>query len=135
MRKTVALFLFGLFAVAAYADWALISTEDLLKKTDWIVVAKLTDVVEFTKDQQDFGRGTLVVSEVIRGSGTPVTKLVIEWSNPSRVACPRVEHRQHAGKPLIWLLQRSKNGATRADYPGRVLELQERGQLAALLKK
>jgi len=129
----------------AMANWALVPLEDLLKKTDVIVVARLTEVRERTKRRidwdkfrvtgTDYGSGTLTVTEVIRGSAKVGDKLRLEWSNDSGVACPRVEQAPHKDKMLIWLLQGSTNGAVRADYPRRVLGLGSRSELDALLKK
>lgn len=123
----------------------MVPLEELLKRTDVIVVARLTEVREKTKRRidwsalrvkgTDYGSGTLVVTEVIRGSAKLGAKLRLEWSNDSKLACPRVEHAPYKGQTMIWLLQKSTNGAVRADYPGRVLDAKNRGELDALLKK
>ena len=98
----------------------------LLKETDAIVIARLTDVKETTKRGTDYGSGTLTVTEVIRGGIKSGGKLRLEWSNRSEVYCPRVDHKPHERKTQIWLLQPSTNGAFTANYPLRVLEVERR---------
>src|SRR5437899_932571 len=116
-----------LVVATAFAEWAYVATKDLLKQTDLIVVARLTGVKEARKKEgkyeMDYGSGTLTVSEVVLGVATNGQKLKLEWVNAAMIACPRVEHRQHSDKTLIWLLQRTTNGAVMAGYPGRVLDL------------
>lgn len=130
----------------AIAMWAWIPLEELLKRTDVIVVARLTDVRTTTKpsrltsvlrnqERVDYGSGTLTVTEVVRGSAKIGDKLRLEWSNPSGLICPRVEHAPYKSQTMVWLLQTSSNGAVRADYPGRVLDPKSRSELDALLKK
>ncbi len=123
------------FVPAGFAKWASVSLKELLKETDLIVVARLTDVSEVTTNSVDYGSGTLTVTEVIRGSGKNGDKLRLEWSNATGLICPRVEHRGHKDQTLIWLLQSSTNTVVTADYPGRVLELKQRAELYKLLKK
>lgn len=120
---------------AALAEWAFIPLETLLKSTDVIVVASLTDVSEKSEKGTDYGAGTLIVAEVLRGNAKAGDKLKLEWLNGTLETCPRIEHTLHTNKTLIWLLQTSTNGTVRADYPGRVLELQRRKELQDLLKK
>jgi hypothetical protein len=122
-------------APAAVARVALIPLEALLKKTDVIVVARLTDVRETTKERLDHGSGVLTVTELIGGNAKVGDKLRLEWSNESEVICPRVEHASFKDQTVIWLLQTSTNGTVRADHPGRVLDPKSRGELDALLKK
>ncbi len=123
-----------LFVVpAAVAEWAMVPLEDLLKQTDVIVVARLTSVVTTTKEAIDYSSGTLVVSEVLRGSAKAGQKLNLEWSNFTGLACPRVENCHHTNRAMIWLLQNSSNASVSADYPGRVLDLERRMELEALL--
>ena len=130
----------------AIAMWALVPLKELLEKTDVIVVARLTEVRHTTKPSWftsvlrnqrriDYGSGTLTVTEVIRGSAKMGDKLRLEWSNDSRLICPRVEHGFHKDQTMIWLLQTSTNATVRADYPGRVLDLKSRGELDALIDK
>ncbi|MGC3960637.1 MAG: hypothetical protein QM813_22700 [Verrucomicrobiota bacterium] len=123
------------FVPAGLAIWAHVSLKELLKETDLIVVARLTNVSEVTTNRVDYGSGTLTVTEVIRGSAKTGDKLRLEWSNSSGIVCPRVEHRGHKDQTLIWLLQASTNKVVTADYPGRVLELKQRAELNKLLKK
>lgn len=119
----------------ATAKWALVPLDDLLKETDIIVVARLTEVRETTKKTTKYCSGTLTVTEVIRGNAKVSEELRLKWSNDRDIVCPRVEHAPYKGNPMIWLLQTSTNGAVRADYPGRVLDPKSRSELDMLLKK
>jgi hypothetical protein len=119
----------------AVAMWALIPLEVLLKHTDVIVVARLSEVSKTTRNRVDYGSGTLTVTEILRGKAKAGDKLRLEWSNHSDIVCPRVEHEPYNGQTMIWLLQTSSNGTVRADYPGRVLNIKKRAELNKLLKK
>lgn len=125
-----------LFVVpVAVAKWARVSLEALLKETDVIVVARLTGVRESTKNGMEYGSATLTIEEVLRGSAKKGDKLRLEWANQTGLICPRVEHAPKKGKTMIWLLQTSTNSAVTANYPGRVLDLEQRSELDALLNK
>lgn len=123
------------FIPAGFAIWASIPLKEVLKKTDLIVVARLTNVSAVTRNHVDYGSGTLTVTEVIRGSAKAGDKLRLKWSNASGLVCPRVEHEGHKDQTLIWLLQSSTSKAVTANYPGRVLELKRRAELDLLLKE
>ena len=123
------------FIPAGFAIWASVPLKELLKETDLIVVARLTDVSSVTRNRVDYGSGTLTVTEVIRGSAKAGDKLRLKWSNASGLVCPRVEHEGHKDQTLIWLLQSSRSKAVTANYPGRVLELKQRAELDQLLKE
>jgi len=125
-----------LIAVAdGLARWASIPLNDLLKKTDLIVVARLSGVRETTKKNFDYGSASLTVTESIRGTVKIGDKLRLEWSNPNDIICPRVEHAPYDGQTMIWLLQTSTNDAVRADHPDRVIPTSRRGEVDKLLKK
>ena len=119
----------------AIARWANISLKDLLKETDMIVVATLTNVTETTTNRVEYSSGTLVVGEVIRGNVKTGDRLQLRWENSSDIACPRIEHASQKGKTVIWLLQSSTNNTVSANYPGRVLEMKLRPELDQLLRK
>ena len=137
MKRTLILCLAVVLIVVpgGFARWAPVPLKELLKKTDVIVVARLTGVRETTKQGVDHGSGTLTVTEVIRGSVKKGDKLELEWSNDSDIICPRVDHATYDGKTMIWLLQTSTNGAVRADHPGRVIDPKNRVELDARLKQ
>ena len=82
---------------------------------------------------EDYGSGTLTVSEVLSGTVQRGAKLKLEWSNPSGIVCPRVEHKGNEGPALIWLLNTVANGTVTANYPRRVQSLEARKEIEALL--
>jgi hypothetical protein len=136
LMPRISILAISVFLVAfARGDWAHISTEELLKKTDLVVVARLTDVREFTRGDTDYGIGILVVSDIMRGDSKIDRRIKLEWSNPSQLACPRVEHRHNVGKSLIWLLEKSRSGGVSANHPWRVISLEEKPRVSALLRK
>ena len=81
----------------------------------------------------DYASGTLTVVEVLSGTAQRGAKLRLEWLNPSGIVCPRVEHKRNEGPELIWLLNTFANGTVSANYPGRVLSLEARKEIEALL--
>lgn len=116
------------------ADWALIPTEKLVEQSDFVVIGTLDSVKEWTKRRTDYGEGDIAVDEVLWGEVKPNTKLRLAWQNDSRIACPRVEHRPNAKKKGIWLLTRGEKGQVRADYPGRVVSLEQKLEIIKLLE-
>ena len=118
---------------AALAKWAAVPLEKLLMQSDVVVAARLTDVSEISTNGTDYGKGTLTITEVFRGNVKAGGKLKLEWSNATGWDCPRVEHAPHTNKTMIWLLQKSTNGAVNADHPSRVLGLESRSELEKLL--
>jgi hypothetical protein len=67
MKRTYLTWLAVLFGSisAGFAMWADVSLKELLKDTDLIVVARLTNVSQVTTNSVDYGSGTLTVAEVI----------------------------------------------------------------------
>jgi hypothetical protein len=139
--KVAAACLMILSAVAA--AWAVqlksVSIEELLQKTDLIVMARLVDVTESLKEeggyQVGYGSGNLTVSETIRGTATNGQTLRLEWlKNHPRIDLPSINYLQYSNKNFIWLLRKGTNGSVFAGH-GRVLDPRERGNLNKLLKK
>lgn len=131
MRRLFPLLLLLALPASARASWAHTSVEELVRETDLIVVGTLRDVSEHTADEVDYGRGRIEVREVIWGNVSPGDSLLLKWSNPSRLACPRVEHDSNTDEG-IWLLTRDGE-AVAANYPGRFVELSERREVEAAL--
>lgn len=134
MRRLFPLLLLLLLPASARASWAHVSVEQLVQETDLIVVGTLRDVSAHTADEMDYGRGRIEVHEVIWGKVSPGDSLLLKWSNPSGLACPRVEHKHHQGEKGIWLLTRDGE-AVGANYPGRFVELSERRRVEAALAR
>lgn len=122
MLMLVAILWMGFCAARSEAKWGYIPTEELVADSDLIVVGTLKDVRKYTRGEQDYGRGTIEVKEVLWGKAKPGDRLALRWSNSSRIICPRVEHKPHANKERVWLLKEGRCGTVRADYPGRVLD-------------
>lgn len=132
MRRALVLFLLLCLPASARAMWALVPLDVLVQGSDLIVVGTLRDVAEHTADGVDYGQGRVVVREVIWGGVSPGDSLTLRWQNASSVGCPRVEHRHSQGEEGIWLFTRD-GGAVRADYPGRFVGLDRRGEVEAAL--
>lgn len=134
MRRLFPLLLLLLaLPASARASWAYVSVEELVQETDLIVVGTLRDVSEHTAADVDYGQGRIEVREVIWGKVSPGDSLLLKWSNPSGVICPRVEHDSNRGEG-IWLLTR-EGEAVAADYPGRFVEMSERRRVEAALAR
>lgn len=133
MRRLFPLLLLLLALPApARASWASVSVEELVQDTDLVVVGTLRDVSEHTADEVDYGEGRIHVREVIWGRVSPGDSLLLKWSNPSRMVCPRVENEDNKDREGIWLLTRDGE-AVAANYPGRFVDLSERRRVEAAL--
>jgi len=132
LRILLAVFLTPLFAQAMWIDFA---PEELLKETDYVVIASLSDVKKWTRHNTDFGRGTLNVTEVLSKNALPKSPLILTWANPSNIICPRTEHGDTKGQAYIWLLQTGRDGTVTANHPGQTLSLKEKKKIQKLIKK
>ena len=121
--------------LAARAEWALLPTEDLVRDSHLIVVGTLQSVSESSAGGMDYGEGVILVREVLWGAAQANQSLKLKWSNPSDLLCPRVEHRAHAEREAIWLLTKNADGSVAADYPGRFLLPEHRGEVESLLAR
>jgi hypothetical protein len=111
-----------LIAPTTIANERFISLKELVKSSDVIVEARLSQVKEYTRKSIDYGSGSLVVTKVIRGKAKVGSKLRLEWRNHHMLVCPRVEHGSRAGYTLTWLLRKDKNGAFQTIGSSSVLE-------------
>jgi hypothetical protein len=133
MRYALLLLMLLSLPATASAKWGYVPLEELVRESDIIVAGTLRDVREHTADAVDYGEGRVVVREVVWGNVSPGDSLTLRWSNPSGVACPRVEHRHSADEEGLWLLTRDGE-AVRADYPGRFVQLSKRQLVEAALR-
>lgn len=124
-----------LFSGRAHAMLAEVSTKELMEETDYVVVASLSNVKEWTKNGVDYGRGTLVISEFLSERRPDRREIVLAWQNPSELVCPRTSHADTKGTEFIWLLQKGKDGLVNADYPGRILSLKDKNKVQKLVRK
>jgi hypothetical protein len=134
-KYALTVLLLSLAAATAFGMWAQISLEHLVRETDLVIVGVLHSVVEGTEGRVDSGSGVIDVHEVIWGAAPVGDSLVLKWSNPAALACPRVEHRHHKGSEAIWLLEVARDGTVRADYPGRTLPLSKREDVINALEE
>ncbi|HBE83000.1 MAG TPA: hypothetical protein PLN05_07490 [Pyrinomonadaceae bacterium] len=125
------------------AKWALISTAELVKDSDLILVGTLQNVSEFTRDNVDYSEGFIVVEKVIAGNDKTTSgdilksgdKIFIKWQNSSMIACPRVEHKGDENVKGIWLLEVESDGTVSSDYPWRFSELDELDKLSKVVRE
>jgi hypothetical protein len=134
MRRVLPLFLLLCLPAPAAAKWGYVTLETLVQQSDLIVVGTLRGVSEHTDGETDYGQGHVVVREVIWGRVAPGDGLLLKWSNPSGLACPRVEHRHSEGEEGIWLLT-AEGGHVEANYPGRFVKLGERAAVESALAR
>ena len=134
MRFGLCLTVVLLVTFSAFGRWALISTEKLLEQSDLVVVARMSDLRQTTTNNVDYGSATLTVSEVLKGKETIGQKLTLKWQNEQRIS-RRIDHSDQNGKTKIWLLQKSTNTTFTANYPGRVLDVDQKDEVKRWLAK
>jgi hypothetical protein len=123
--------------------WALISTDELVKESDLIVVGTLQSVSRYTKDNVDYSEGKIVVEKVISGyvktiEGFPPKlgdKIKFKWQASTLIVCPRLDHSGNENEKGIWLLEVESDGTVSADYPRRFNSLNEMSEIKKILRK
>jgi hypothetical protein len=136
MKHTLfALLLVLLTVTFSFARWALIPLDKLIEDSDLIVIGTLNNVKEHSEKDVDYGKGTIIVDEILWQNKEIGTKLKLTWENPTGIACPRVDHKDSQGKKAIWLLKVEQNNIVKADYPGRFVELDQKEEVLKLIKQ
>jgi hypothetical protein len=87
-----------------------ISLEELVEKSDFIVIGTLGEVSEFTKWRTDYSRGVITVEEVLWGKLAVGEKLVLEWRNWTGARVGRQHHEKWEKRKVIWLLTFDEKG-------------------------
>jgi len=119
----------------APARWSIISLAEAVRDSDIIIIGRLNNLSEHLTSIFDYGRGELIVDEVLSGNASPGQTLSLVWTNQSAFVCPRLDHRDHQNKPLIWLLKQWSEGTVRADNPGRFIGLEQKVRVIELVRK
>ncbi len=122
-------------AAPVAAMWANVRYGDLVFRSDAVVVATLSDVVETSEGGVDYGRGRLSVEENLFGSQGESDVLDLRWQNPTELACPRDEHSHQEGRRGLWFLSIEQDGTARARHPRRFIALSDGKELGAALKE
>lgn len=131
------------FSFNCFAMWALISTDELVKESDLIVIGTLQSVSKYTKDNVDYSEGKIVVEKVISGyvkttEGLPLKlgdKIKFKWQASTLIVCPRLDHSGNENEKGIWLLEVESDGTVSADYPRRFNSLDEMSEIKKILRK
>lgn len=135
MKYALSLMLVLTLPIAAFSQWITMSLESAAKTSDIIVIGTLHDVSEKTKDGFDYGRGDIIVDEVLWGKAESGQKLHLVWGNQSNEDCARVEHRGDQNKRLIWFLTLRPEGRVAADNPGRTASVEKKERVLELLRE
>lgn len=128
-------FLIIVLALPCDAKWANISTEELVEKSDLIVIGTLDNVRHWSDNGIDYGQGDIKIEQVLWGDPGQHAELRLVWQNESNVMCPRLEHGNWAKKKGIWMLTRGKKGTFLANYPGRYVPLDQEDEIVRLTGK
>jgi hypothetical protein len=91
--------------------------DEVVSWSDVIVVGTLREVVQESRNGIDYAEGRIHVAEVLWGPIIPENRLVLQWSNPTDVGCPRTEHAHHTNERGIWLLETLQDGTVGACDP------------------
>lgn len=117
------------------AMWANVRYGDLVLRSDAVVVATLSHVMESSEGGIDYGRGRLSVETSLFGSPGESDVLDLRWQNPTEIACPRDEHSHQEGQRGLWFLSIEQDGTARARHPRRFIALSDGNELAVALKE
>lgn len=91
-------------------------------------------ISEETRGGVDYGSGEIKVDVVLRGDVLRGRKLSLGWANPTNIDCPRVDHRGHLDKQIIWLLKLKPDSKVSADNPGRSVSVEKKEKVIELLR-
>lgn len=133
-RILLAAILLSCIPAFVFSEWVSISLEGAVRSSDRIVIGILNDALEETKGDIDYGQGEIVIEEVLLGEATPRKRLSLVWRNNTDIDCPRVEHKPHQGKKMIWLLQKNSQGEVTANNPGRVVPMADKEKVVEVLR-
>lgn len=120
-------------AAVATAEWDVYPLERAIPESDLVVVGMLQEVSEESGNGVDLGRGSIRVVDVLWGEAQPGDELRLVWSNPTGLACPRVEQRPYVDKEIIWLLTAASDSTVEANHPDRHVSLEVRDEIENLL--
>lgn len=132
-------FLIILISTTVFGTWALIPLEEVVAKSDLIIIGTLHSAEE---DSEGIGQGYIQVDEIIYGKavtleGQPLKisdNLKIKWAD--NWACAAGMHQGRVGKKGIWLLTVNPDGTVNAGYPGRFTqEFEKLGEIKRLKKR
>ncbi len=142
--RVFTILLLMLFATSVcFAEWDDIPLEDVVKKSDLIVVGTLSEVKEHSKNNVDYGERIIVIHAILHDkiqwkkeseNKREQQKLILVWSNPTGLECPRVEHQFQKKRKGIWLLTVQKNGKVNADHPNRFQPIEKKSKILELLQ-
>ena len=126
-----------LIAGVAWASWLHIPIERLVADSDLAVVGVLSDVRERKENAKDgftyiFREGRIRVDEVVFGVAKAGDDLLLKWTDGG--PGEDLNHQQHAGLRVVWLLRRDADGSVLADYPWRIIRLCQ-GDLTPVRKR
>jgi hypothetical protein len=149
MKKILAAcFIVFTFSCNTFADLAYISTEESVKRSDFIVIGTLQSISDIYQDDANFGRinvgdgeGVLVIDKVVAGNvltnnGLPLKSgygLRLKWSEFS--ACLSGWHRRTENKKGVWLLKFDKDGAIETSHPAQFASIEQLSEIKKYVKK
>lgn len=148
MKKLlIVCFIVLIFTCNIFADLLSISTEESVKRSDFIVIGTLQSISDIYEDHPNFGKvsigngeGVLVVDKVVAGNVSidelmlkSGDKLRLVWSELS--ACLRGWHRRTENEKGVWLLKFDKDGAIETTHPAQFASIDEFSEIKKYIKK
>ena len=103
------------FSTVAFGDFAILTVEELVKKNNLIVTARLKDVIKTENDEFKISNGILVIEKVNYGNFLTFNnqklkagdKVPVEWRNSKMMSC-RFEFTENENQ--IWYLNVDEEG-------------------------
>jgi hypothetical protein len=139
MKKLIIAVLLSLFLGSnLWANWALISLDELVADSKLIVVGTLHSGFE---NDEGIGRGYILIEQVFTKEtrtleGVPLKSgdnLKITWAD--NWACASGMHRRRENERGLWLLKVQNDGTVTAGYPGRFRSVEDLVEVKKLLRR
>jgi hypothetical protein len=86
------------------------SLSEYIESSDYIVIGKLSDVVEFSKWRTDYFRGVITIEKTILGNIKSGEKLVFEYKTPRSSSLHFENYKEELKDNTVWLLRLNEEG-------------------------
>jgi hypothetical protein len=115
-----------------FAKWKDIPLETVVRDSDLVVIATLTDVHKLVTGNKVYCQGDLQIAEVLKGIQT--NSVVIKWIYSIPPKSISVDHSNIEGKSILWLLKLEEDKSFSAHYHKRVQNIEKTIQIKEIIE-